>query len=81
MTGTSDLHQLSQDKTSRSSTDKEDLGTERHLQLVHSVDGTRSGLEKGSLLVREVLDLVALGEVASLQLESYMGAILTHYLM
>ena len=45
VTGTSDLHQLSQDETSRSSTDQEDLGTERHLQLVHSVDSARSGLK------------------------------------
>ena len=67
MTGTSDLHQLSQDKTRGSSTNQQDLGTEWHLELVHSVDSARSGLEKGGLLVGEVLDLVALGKVATPQ--------------
>ncbi len=58
------LHELSENETGRTCADKEDLRAERHLDLVHTVDGTRSGLEQGSLLVREVLDLVAFGEMA-----------------
>lgn len=64
MTGTTDLHELGKDETGGSGTDQEDLGTEGHLEFVHSVNGARSGLEKGGLLVGKVLDLVALGEVA-----------------
>ena len=62
-----DLDELREDETGRSSTDQQDLGTKGHLQLVHAVDSARSGLEQGSLLVGEVVDLVALGEVAIYQ--------------
>lgn len=62
---TAHLHELGKDKTGRAGTDEENSSTERHLEDVHTVDGTRGGFEKGSLLIGEVLDLVALGEVAS----------------
>lgn len=64
MTGTSNLHELSENKTSGSSTNQEDLGTEWHLKLVHSVNGARGGFEEGSLFIGKVLDLVALCKVA-----------------
>jgi hypothetical protein len=57
-------HELRKDETGRTGTDEEHLGAEGHLELVHTVDSARGGLEKGRLLVRQVLDLVALGEVA-----------------
>ena len=58
------LDELGEDETGGSGTDQKNLGAESELELVHSVDSTRSGLKEGSLLVGEVLDLVALGEVA-----------------
>lgn len=59
------LHELGKNKTGRAGTNKENSSAERHLEDVHTVDGTRGGFEKGSLLVGEVLNFVALGEVAS----------------
>lgn len=82
MTSSTHLHELSEDETRWSGTDQENLGTEWHLELVHSVDGARGGLEECRLLVGEVLDLVALGKVAagvSLVLIDAFSA--THYLM
>lgn len=57
-------HELRKDETGRTGTDEEHLGAEGHLELVHTVDSARGGLEKSRLLIRQVLDLVALGEVA-----------------
>lgn len=62
---TTHLHELGKDKAGRTGTNEENSSAERHLEDVHTVDGTRGGFEKGSLLVGEVLNLVALGEVAS----------------
>lgn len=57
-------HELRKDETGRTGTNEEHLGAEGHLELVHTVDSARGGLEKSRLLIRQVLDLVALGEVA-----------------
>ena len=71
MTGTSDLHQLGENQTGGASTDEENLGAKRHLELVHAVNGARGGLEQSRLFVRQVLDLVALGKVARVEAQRY----------
>ena len=64
---------MSEDETGRSSSDQENLGTEWHLELVHPVDSTRCGFEKGGLFVGEVFDLVTFGKVATVSGESRRG--------
>lgn len=75
------LDELGEDETGGAGSDQEHLGAERHLELVHSVDGARRRLEERGLLVREVLDLVALGEVAVNQRKPQQPSWRTYYLM
>lgn len=54
------FEQLSEDETSGSSTNQENLNANRSIQLVQPVNGTCSRLEKGRLFVGEVMDLIKL---------------------
>lgn len=62
--GTVELQELGHAQTGRTGTEQEDLGSDLGLELVETVDGTRGGLEEGSLLVRDVGVLEDLGLVA-----------------
>lgn len=69
------LDELREDQTGRAGTDQQYLGAKGHLELVHAVNGARGGLEQGGLLVGKVLDLVALGKVASCQIPFLVGTV------
>jgi hypothetical protein len=62
---TVELQELGHTQTGRTGTEQEDLGSDLGLELVETVDGTRGGLEEGSLLIRDVGVLEDLGLVAA----------------
>lgn len=61
--GAVELEQLREDEACRTSTEQEDFNTDWRVKLVEAMERTCCGLEKGRLLVGDVLDYVALALV------------------